>query len=204
MHLSMKTGRITSLLALVLLLAGCFVASFYPLYTDADLHPDTLMAGAWLDKDSTLWNFEYITLRESDKPMVTDSTGYYLTFQENGEERGKSSLEIRVVRLGGIFFLDFFINDIKSEDFPDFFMLHTIPIHTFAMVTRQGDSITLTWLGEEWVKEQARQKKLEISHLERNDEVLLTARTPDLQKFMVKCAAIPEAWEKGTTIVLHR
>lgn len=200
----MKTGRIISLAAVVLLLAGCFVASFYPLYSDTDLHPDTLLAGEWLDKDSTLWRFDYMTFQEKDKPRVTDSTGYVLTFQEKGEERGKSSMEIRVIRLKGYCFLDFYIHELIEENYPDFFDLHTLAIHTFAIVTQEGDSLKLSWLGPEWIKEQAHAKKLEISYLERNDKVFLTARTPDLQKFMVKCAGIPEAWEKGTSFLLYR
>lgn len=202
--MSMKTGRITSLLIITLLLAGCFVASFYPLYTDADLHTDTLMAGEWLDGDSTLWKFDYITSQEKDRPPLTDSTGYFLTFREKGEQPGNSSMEVRVVRLKGNWFLDFFINEIKDENYPDFFDLHTLPIHTFAQVTLTGDSLVLNWLGTEWIKEQAKQKKLKISCLERDDDVLLTAPTPDLQKFMVQCVAIPEAWEKGTSFTLGR
>ncbi|HNQ36767.1 MAG TPA: hypothetical protein PK489_03205 [Prolixibacteraceae bacterium] len=200
----MKTGRFALVLFLSLVLAGCFVASFYPLYTSADLHPDTLLAGEWFDGDSTLWKFDYITVQEKDKPSVTDSTGYILTFREKGEEQSKSSMEIRVVRLDGNCFLDFFINEIKDENYPDFFDLHTMAIHTFAMVTQKGDSLLLTWLGTEWIKEHARAHKLKVAFLERDDDILLTAPTSDLQKFMVKCATIPEAWEKGTSFLLHR
>lgn len=200
----MKTAGLTLLLLVILLLAGCFVASFYPLYTDADLHTDTLLAGEWMDKDSTLWDFNYITIQEKDKPQVTDSTGYTLSFQEKGKERGKSVMEIRVVRLEAYCFLDFYVRNIEREGYPDFFDLHTMAIHTFARVTQKGDSLLLTWLGTEWVQEQARQEMLKVAYLERNDEILLTARTPDLQKFMVRCAGIPEAWEKGTSFILHR
>lgn len=202
--LSMKTGKFALLLSITLLLAGCFVASFYPLYTNSDLHIDTLLAGEWTEKDSTLWKFDYITFQEKDKPLVTDSTGYFLTFQEKGKEPGKSSFQVRVVRLQGHCFLDFYIHEIKREGYPDLFDLHTMAIHTFARVTQKGDSLVLNWLGTGWIKEQAKQKKLKISWLERNEEILLTARTPELQEFMVECAAIPEAWEKGTSYLLFR
>ncbi len=200
----MKTGRIISLMAIVLLLAGCFVASFYPLYTDADLHPDSLMTGRWLDKDSTLWNFEYITLQESDKPRVSDSTGYYLSFQEKGKSPGKSTFEIRVVRLDGHCFLDFYINDIKRERYPDLFDLHTMAIHTFARAILAGDTLHLNWMDPEWLKQLEKDKALKIRYLKRGDEVLLTAPPADLQKFMVRYADEPAAWEKGTSFKLVR
>lgn len=200
----MKTGRITSLLIITLLLAGCFVASFYPLYTDADLHTDTLMDGEWLDGDSTLWKFEYITIQEKDKPQGTDSTGYYLTFQEKGKTPGKSSFEIRVVRLDGHCFLDFYINDIKREGYPDLFDLHTMAIHTFARVNLAGDTLHLNWMDPEWIKQLEEDKKLNIRYLKREDDILLTEATADLQKFMVRYADVPAAWEKGTSFKLTR
>lgn len=200
----MKTNRFILLLLVCLFLGGCLVASFYPLYTRADLQNDTLLAGEWFDEDMTLWTFNYISTQEKDKPAVIDSTGYSLTFREKGKELSPSSMEVRVVRLKGICFLDFFIKDIKREGYPDFFDLHTMPVHTFARVTQNGDSLALNWLGTEWIKEQAKQKKLKIPYLKRDEEILLTAGTRDLQKFMIKCAAIPEAWEKGVLFQLGR
>jgi len=200
----MKTRLILSLLLITLLLGGCFVASFYPLYTPSDLHPDTLMAGKWLDEDSTVWYFDYVTLSEKDQPTVTDSTGYYLTFQEKGKEPGKSSLEIRVVRLEGLTFLDFFIHEVKREEYPDFFDLHTLPIHTFAKVTLEKDTLHLNWLNPEWLSQLEKEKKLKIRYLKRSDDILLTAPSKDLQKFVIRYAGVPAAWEKGTSFKLTR
>ncbi len=200
----MKTRQIIPLLLFTLLLGGCFVASFYPLYTQADLHPDTLMAGHWLNDDSTLWAFDYLTVQDKEKPAKTDSTGYTLTFREKDGKMNQSTFEIRVVRLEGTCFLDFFIKDIDREGYPDFFDLHTMAIHTFAKVTLEKDTLHLNWLDPEWLKQLEEDKKLKVRYLKRDDDILLTAPPADLQKFMVNVADLPAAWEKGTSFKLTR
>ncbi len=191
-------------LLLAVAMTHCFVWSFYPLFTPGDLRPNDLLAGEWLTGDSTGWKFGYLVRREKESPPVADSTTYVLTFREKDEKWSGSSMLVRVVSLDGNLFLDFFINEIEREGYPDFFDLHTFPVHTFARLTQTADSLQLQWMDPGWMKRLAGAGKLKIRHLMREDEVLLTAPTGDLQKFVVKHARNEEAWKDGMSITLTR
>jgi hypothetical protein len=200
----MKPKFLITFIIFTLLLGGCFVYSFYPLYTEKDLFPNSLLLGKWAGDDATLWNFEYISVSGDNNTRRTDSTGYYLTLKEKGKEPGNSSMEVRIVRLKGNYFLDFYINEIKKEDYPDFFDLHTMPVHTFARLTFLNDSVSFDWMNPNWVIKMTEDKKLKIKYLQNDKYVLLTAKTPDLQKFMIKYARLEEAYKEGMNFKLGR
>ncbi|AHW62099.1 hypothetical protein FH5T_15175 [Draconibacterium orientale] len=47
----MKTRNILLIATITLLLSGCVVYSFYPLYTDSDLFENDLLLGEWFEDD---------------------------------------------------------------------------------------------------------------------------------------------------------
>jgi hypothetical protein len=74
----MKTRKLFFIGFIALFFSGCVVYSFYPLYTEKDLFPNTLLLGEWLDEDGTEWKFEY-AYKGKKVPENMDSTSYILT-----------------------------------------------------------------------------------------------------------------------------
>jgi hypothetical protein len=69
----MKMLKVFMSVALFIYMSGCVVYSFYPLYTEKDLFPNSLLFGQWIDEDGTEWNFEY-DYKGKKVPENIDST----------------------------------------------------------------------------------------------------------------------------------
>ncbi len=103
-------------------------------------------------------------------------------------------------------FLDFTPFDSGLDD--DFKDRHYIGVHTLAKLDKKGKDFKLSWLSEKVLTDLVEQKKIRINHekigLDR-DEILLTASSEELQKFIAKYIELAEEseWE-GTDLTLKR
>ncbi len=131
----------------------------------------------------------------------------YLFINKTDEDEVKEEAYIVVpFKIKGQIFLDFTpFEDIKSNDFTK--MQH-IGIHTLAKLEKTSEDFKLSWLSEVVLQELFQQKKIRISHekigLEGKD-VLLTASSEDLQKFIAKYMdlKLKDKWD-GTDLILKR
>ena len=82
---------------IAILLSGCVVFSFYPLYTEKDLFPNDILTGEWFENDDQeatfnqgedVWNFVHPYLDE-EKKTERDSCAYVLTL--TGTENGRNN-----------------------------------------------------------------------------------------------------------------
>jgi hypothetical protein len=90
-----------------------------------------------------------------------------------------------VVRLGDSRFLD-----ITSKDTPSL----AVPAHMIARVWMEKEELRLQVLDSEWLRQKIRDTG--VPHLEVEDEqVILTAPTQELQKFVLLYSAEPRAFE---------
>lgn len=196
----MKTRNLFLLCLITLLFSGCFLYSFYPLYNKSDLFPNSLLLGEWISDDSEVWKFNYSHL--SGKKNQSDSTSYVLTVQEEDEnEPGNSTLDVHILKLGGHYFLDFYPGKFDAEKIYDF---HFIPVHTFAKVEFKDDKAIIKWFDPEWLKELIEQNKIRIRHEENEMNILLTASTKELQKFVTKYVNSEDAFSDDLKVVLSR
>jgi hypothetical protein len=193
------------ILTVALFFSGCVIWSFYPLYTERDLFENEILTGNWTDGDSLQWKFEH---PERGNPKSIDKKSYelYLTDYDKKE----TTYDVNIIQLDGMYFLDFYIKDIAgansfdSDSKLNYWNLHVIPVHTFAKLTATNNTLQISWFNGDWFKEQIEGKKIEIAH-EKNDEtLLLTAKTPDLQKLVVKYANTEAAFKDGLAITLVR
>ncbi len=198
----MKTVKVLLSVALFIFISGCVVYSFYPLYTEKDLFPNTLLLGKWLDGDGTEWYFEYAYKGEK-VPENTDSTSYVLTQKYEGEElQDSSEFSVHVIKLGENYFLDFYL-----EKFDDNFFLknfHIIPVHTFAKLKVEENKLEIQWFDQEWLEDLLKKNRIRIHHENNGDIILLTAKPAELQKFVSKYVDDEKAFENGLKAVLNR
>jgi hypothetical protein len=186
----MKNKRILAALALTIaagLLSGCIVTSVYPYYTEKDVVFDPALAGGWVKvgEANEHWSFA---------PEGTN--GYQLTYVSGNQT---NLMKVHLFKLGGERFLDLF-----SAESPGDVMPPPIPSHLLFRVTQMTPNLGWAPINHEWLKEAVQKNPATIRHhLIRSGEkpedvqVVLTADTEELQRFVVRHLATKEAWEGG-------
>jgi hypothetical protein len=200
----MRTKKLFPILLVALFLSGCVVYSFYPLYTAKDLFPNEILTGTWTDSDSTVWKFEHPTVVKDGIKSI-DKTSFELHLKQKDEsEFDESRFLVHIVKLGGNYFLDFYLTDMQGKSKFELNDFHIIPVHTFARLTVKNNELLINWFDQNWLNELIRQNKIRIHH-ESNDEfVLLTAKPGELQKFVTKYVNSEEAFKDGLSVNLTR
>ncbi len=197
----MKVKNVLTVFAMTLLLSGCVVYSFYPLYTSDDLFANNILTGNWKDVDGAHWSFEHPVLNDKDK-LKTDSTSYLLTVVQ--KDSVKQEFSVHIVKLGGHYFLDFYLSDFLGDEDLTLASFHTIPAHTFAKLTISENQLQINWFDQNWLEDLITENRIKIRHEKNDDFVLLTARPRELQKFVIKYESSEEAFKEGMNILLTR
>ena len=163
-------------LILVLGLTGCFVLSVHPLYFEKDLVFESGLLGTWGEKThekdlSELWIFE-----------KTGDKSYRLTIRD--EEDGEGMFEAHLLKLGDHLFMDLYPEE--PETGSEFYNMHVIPAHSFMRVSLEGHVLRLGFFDLEWLEKNIEESKVSIKHERRDDTIVLTASTKELQQFVLK------------------
>ena len=178
MH-KMKPGLI---LSLMMLLTGCIAVSIHPLYTEKDVQFNPDLLGTWKganDKGQLIFK-------------KTENNGYDMTFIE---QEDSARFEVYLVQLDRKWFLD-----IYPEGSGKICDLH-LAVHHFARIWIEKDTMKLAILSYEWLKDSFEKKEIKLNHEIDNGYVVLTASTPDLQKFIKKYADNPEVFPDPLTFI---
>ena len=209
----MKTRNVLLIAIITLLLSGCVVYSFYPLYTESDLFENDLLFGEWFEDDDNdvvfsgsddSWNFTHPFVGDI-KDSIHDKKRYVLslTSSENGILK-ESKFAVHVIKLADEYFLDFYIEDYGDDDNITLADLHLVPVHTFAKLSVSDDKLEIRWFDPEWLEDLIKENKIRIHHENNGDYILLTAKPKELQKFVSKYVDSEEAFEDGLEVELFR
>ncbi len=197
----MKTRNYLFILLVSLFFSGCIVYSFYPLYTEKDLFANEILTGSWVDNDSTEWKFEH-PYKGKELPENMDSTSYILHLKDKNNKESKFS--VHIIKLGGHYFLDFYLEDFLESDELDLASFHIVPVHTFAKFTFTKNKIHINWYDQNWLEKLIKENKIRIRHEYNGDYILLTASSKELQKFVTKYVNSEEAFKDGINAELTR
>ena len=196
----MKTRIILLMLLLIFFLQGCLVKSLHPFYTENDIIFNKELLGKWTDKDSATWEIrQHMRTTGILKPDKPDKS-YEISFTDN---KGTSRFAAHLFQLDDKLYLDFLPTDISCGN--DFSAVHVIATHSLARVDFSGGKIMIRWYNEEWLIGLFNKNKIRIAH-ERvpydpdlkdpeSMQVILTAQTAELQKFIIKYGNDPEAFK---------
>jgi len=209
----MKTKLIILTVLMTITMSGCLVKSLHPFYDEKDIVFKPELIGNWLGKDSTSW---VISQHKAFAGLFKDekqTQSYDIIYTDN---KGSSKFLAHLFSVDKQLYLDFFLPDIEG---PDISVMHLIPAHTLAKVELAANQITIKWYNEEWLMNLFNQNRIRIAH-ERipfdlddknpdNFQVVLTAPTADLQKFIIKYGNDPAAFkheknESDYTFVLRK
>lgn len=196
-----KKGINTSFLIAVviigLMVSGCLVKSLHPFYTDKDIVFRKDILGSYTDQDKGTWTIEQNLQKGTfgEKSKLTNS--YLLKLVD--EKNRKATFMGVLFQLDNHLYVDFYLitgNDEEAET--ELYALHVVGVHTVARLKIDKTDLHIMWYNEKWLGELFEKNKIRLAHekLEGSDNIVLTASTNDLQKFMQKFANDPNAFEK--------
>lgn len=178
--------RIPFLLVLIFVLVqSCVIMSLHPLYTDDTIVYLEGIEGKWSD-DSAEEPTNYMEITRQQK-------GYELSVY--GEEGDTTIHEIVIVELGGKYFADFY-KPVAKESLTNSLAYH-YPTHNFARLKMNGNKMEWYFFDGDYLKKLFEQRKIRIKHERVDDDIILTASSEELQKFIQKYADDPEAFDGG-------
>lgn len=205
----MKTRNFILISLVFFLISGCFVKSLHPFYKENEAIFKKELTGNWLGNDSSTWKIEqgmkFTGLFKPDKP----DNAYLITYTD---KKGTAKFTVHLFQLNNRYFFDFYPEEVESTN--DMMASHLVPMHTVARVDLSPGEMVIQWYNEEWLIGLFRQNKIRIAHekvpsdARKNEEddfqVVLTASTDDLQKFMLKYMDDPNALKNDYTFVLRK
>lgn len=179
-----KTLLLTTALALTLV-SGCVVMSVYPYYTAKDITSDPALIGVWAEPANTNSNKETWTFEKLDGQTIK------FTIIDGGET---NQFDAHMFQLGGATFLDCLTLDRKP---------YSSPNHLLFRVDSVQPQLKMRLLDYDWLTKLIEKHPKVIRHVivptagkQSGDEgdLVLTADTAALQKFILKHLKTEEAW----------
>lgn len=184
-HIKMKKLKISIVLMIFLTFGSC-IPSLFPLYHATDLITDQNLIGSWKEDGSlNTWVFyrndnkKFYTLRflEKSNNNIDDATPGILGI-----------FELNLFKLGDETFLDFYPgeNEILDEGINSLMEFHLLPVHTFAKIEISKDTLLIYQFDVTHLEDLLDEGKIRIRHETRDKDLVLTAKTDELQEFFIK------------------
>ncbi|HLY15584.1 MAG TPA: hypothetical protein VKR61_00100 [Bryobacteraceae bacterium] len=180
----MRFPTLLILTAAAAVLTGCAPAvSIHPLYTSRELIADPALVGTWADPEGDIWQVQ------------KSGDGYDVTVLPTSGTPSTGPYNVHLLRLKDQEFVDV---TAKSDSGL------AIAAHMFAKVSLQGDELLVALLDDDWLKKTVASGAAPSSVSgESGGQIVLTAPTADLQRFITRHAVNPDAWDPGVSR-LHR
>lgn len=195
------------ILILMVILTGCGIPSVHPLYEAEDLIFDERLTGTWTHANTT---YSVMTIKELQEQLSADSTynesksanDDTYDFLADFEERGKGNLYFiqkngsedvfylgGLIKLGSNYYLDLIKLDFGLNSNFEF------PVHLFMKISFDENELKMHMFSDSWLKDQIKNRQVRIKHeINEVDDVLLTAPTAELQKFVIKYGDMDQAY----------
>jgi len=195
----MKTKTITFIGAVIFLLSGCSILSFYPLYTKDTLIKDDRIIGKWESQnDDQIWEISFPdTIKEGryieGKVKQSNESTYLLKIYLGAKPNEWAEFWLHLVKLkNGDIYADFYPVDWSID--MEYLMTNMLSVHSFARAYI-GDDLRFRWIDIEWFAKQIKENKIRIRHEEdETGPILLTAKPEELQNFLLKYGNEIEAY----------
>lgn len=217
-ELTMKTIKIfkLNLLFLFILIAtqSCVVSSLHPLYTKIDLCAPRELNGTWIDNDKTIYEVKTMIdstksksfktkdikdnemrqkltqwEKESDATIKFSTTNHYYKIKII-TKKDTAVYEGRVSKLKDHYFLDIMPDDNMLEKRIDNVNLIGLvaPMHGILKLRIKANELQLNAIEYDDFEKLIKAKKIRMEYIERGDRIIITSKTSDIQKFLIKFA----------------
>jgi len=187
--------KILLCIGLLCLLTGCNIAlSVYPYHTPKDVISDDRLIGSWTiisqntsPVDTTQKNDTSFYHLQFEKEKYRDELYIFrFNIEENGEMK-QCEFEATPFELKGIRYLDLYADPGDKA-----MNLFVIPAHLLGKYSITGDTLTLSFMDAGWIRKMNEFNRIKPSHTSTPgflSKLIFTARTADLQRFVVKYSA---------------
>lgn len=159
-------------IVVLVVLAGCEVTSFHPLYTEKDLVFDPALVGTWSEKNSKNSNYMWIFTKGKGKEYN------FVAVNDSGE---REKYIVHLVKVKGRLFLDIFPECPKD---------YCQPLHTFMRVDQVEPTLQIAILNYDWMEEFLHLHPDAVRHVKEDTDLypdmILTAKPKELQAFLLK------------------
>ncbi len=173
-------------LAGLLAITGCGpVVSIQPAWDILHEVKDPGLEGVWLE--------------QGDDCIIAVSrqeAHYVVAYMEDGKA---SRYEGHLFQLGNFLFLDAVPDEGSLQRALDGdAYLPVIPVHFFVRLTRQGDALEISLLGEDGLREAVETGAVSLAGQQLTDGLIVTASTPELQAALLGLAPRDEFWDEAS------
>ncbi len=193
-----------------LFFTGCFLQTVHPLVKPENSILLPGLEGRWFD-DETRWTFindltkfpELSPVFEGDPEHEEDSEfkNAYLVLYENLDDASSDTALFvgSVIKLDGAYFLDLelwakSLGELENTE-NSFVDSHLFPVHTISKISVNDKGMELEFFKSSFIKELISSNRVRIKHEKVDEDILITASTEELQKFVEKYANEEEAFE---------
>jgi hypothetical protein len=196
----MKTRAFLVTLILIILAVSC-IPSLYPLYRDKDLLFDTRLLGLFNTEGNMIgdiggdtWEFDRLDWQTENKSgnewnQFRSGKTYKLIALEDEK---RAEFAVHLIKLGKNYYLDFF--PVKYNIPHVMLDMQLMPAHIFGKIEFVNNNIVMNWFDGDFLTNMIDSNKIKISHKMLDDNILLTANTEELQKFVRKYGDNPRAF----------
>ena len=209
-----------------LLMSSCLVRSLHPFCFESDIVYREDILGTYTDQDKGTWTIEQKGPKTSNSysgnfaqrygPGHNRTPVYLLKYVD--KDKKKVTFTGCLFKLDNNYYVDFYLESGNSTgEETDLYNMHVLAVHTVAKVIIGKNNLQIKWYNAEWLSELFANNKIRLAHenvemqsismsfsakgivpkKEKLDNIVLTASTEELQKFMRKFANDPKAFEKG-------
>ncbi len=209
--------RVILPLIILISFSGCYLKSVHPLVSEEDSILVPGLEGTWLN-GSELWVFandarNVPNLDYARWDMEYDSTedaklgaDMYLVFIADIENPDEEPLILigRVTKLNDLYFLDLSYDELfYTNEQPSMIEAHRFPVHTFSKLSieKEEGQLSIEFLASDWIKSLIEDNRVRIKHEKADDEILVTASTNDLRKFVEKYSDDEQAYEDPINLI---
>jgi hypothetical protein len=184
-----------NLIILIVVMAGiqsCTIFSLHPLYEESDLLEDPQLPGLWQDTED---GDEYVSFEK-----LEDKKYLFRYMEEQGKDGDQVildtvSFKTGLLKIGDHFFLDLYPFYEGNRDKEYYLFRNFVPTHSFLKIEWQEGRMTLYMFDYERLKNLFEQNRIRIKHEMVDDYIVITASTPDLQRFIQKYADDKDAFD---------
>ncbi|MCB9504109.1 MAG: hypothetical protein H6696_19475 [Deferribacteres bacterium] len=216
----MKLKKIILLCLIPLLLSGCLITSFYPLYTKDTLVLDDRILGKWEEfnrrnkekddeKETIIWEISFpekiVVFKYLDDEEIKNEFTYHIVAYDKNAPQYKASFYLHLVKLENEMYADFYpLEDIEWDYQNELMAMHLVPAHTFSHIELDEKRLYFHWMHVEFLRDLIKQNQIRIRHENNERNIMLTAGSEDLQKFLIKYGKNKEAYEHGVEMEFVR
>lgn len=210
--------NIAYLTGILIFFSGCYLQSLYPLISPKKTEIIKGLDGRW-ETNEARWTFfrdsenlNKVNLsglnfsgeiefdfNEGDGLSKNDNSYFVIVEDLENPEVDSVLLVASIGKIDNQYYMDLTVPDIfKDVDFESF---HLFPVHTFSKFTFKGDSLSLELFESKWISGLIKDNRVRIKHEIVGGDILITANTVELQKFVSKYGDDPKAFDGETNLI---